>query len=376
MASWSAASDSSSFSLIAQAHAEQIEGGDQRLPFTGLAGIGDCGAGQLFGVRIPAFAVGDLSQENAGVVGVEGIGDAPGEFDGFLELLFGGGDPVASEEEVAEVVQGADADRRQVGQGGEFERPLEIAGGLGRIAHGFVHDADVQYGAGQLDRVVAFLADGQALFVVTEGQIEIVLVVVGGSQVVHDQRRLAIRALPSGDFQGGLEALYGLAVVAEAVVDIAEIGVGLGDQEFVAGVRRVGEGAFVVGNRLAHVAAVVEQNRDAVEGRYQVSLPVEGLIQGEGLVVERQRLLQMVEARFGKAQIVGAAGLSACVADGGGDRARRLVHGQHAGVIAAIEYLARQVAHRAHEIRRGQILLRGKELRAGGLAGGEKKLVG
>ena len=80
--------------LIAQAHAEQIEGCDQRLPFTGLPGIGGSGAGQLFGVRIPAFAVGDLSQENAGVVGVEGIGDAPGEFDGFLELLFGGGDTV------------------------------------------------------------------------------------------------------------------------------------------------------------------------------------------------------------------------------------------------------------------------------------------
>ncbi len=364
------------FSLIAQAHAEQIEGGDQRLPFAGLAGISDRGAGELFGVRIPAFAVGHLSQEDAGVVGVEGIGDTFGEFDGFLELLFGGGDSLASEEQVAEVVQGADADRGQVGQGGEFERPLEIAGGLGRIAHGFVHNADVQYGTGKLHGVVAFLADGQALLAVTQSQIEIVLVVVSGSQVVHDQRRLAVRALSFSNFQGGLEALYGLAVVTEAVVDIAEIGISLGDQDFVAGGRSVGEGAFVVGNRLAHVAPVVEQNRDAVEGRYQVSLAVEGLIQGKGLVVEGERLLQMEEARFGKAQIVGAGGLSACIADGGGHRARGLVHGKHGGVIAAVEYLARQVAHRAHQVRCGQILVGGKELRARWLAGGEKKLAG
>lgn len=104
-------------SLIAQAHAEQIEAGDQRLPFTGLPGIGNRGVGQLFGIRIAAFAVGDLSQQDAGIVGVEGVVDACGEFDGFFELLFGGGDSLASQKEVAEVIQGADPDRRQVGAG-------------------------------------------------------------------------------------------------------------------------------------------------------------------------------------------------------------------------------------------------------------------
>jgi len=105
---------------------------------------------------------------------------------------------------------------------------FKILKGLFAISHGTVHHTDIQCGTGHFHRIIALLPDGKALFVVTQCQVQFVLVVVGRAQAVHDERGLPLHAQPLGDLQRGLLAANGVAIAAQPVQHVAQIIIRLG----------------------------------------------------------------------------------------------------------------------------------------------------